>query len=86
LRNLLNDANNKAVAIINQSAAALISMGRTLKGLIEDFDRNPHELIINWKEIDMATDSKVKKLMTEIYKKMYYFVQLMQYFVKENSV
>jgi len=86
LKTLMADANSRAAAIINQAATSLIAMGRTLKALIEDYDRSPHELIINWKEIDQASDAKAKKRMTEVYKKMYYFVQLMQYYVKEDSV
>jgi hypothetical protein len=86
LRTLMTDANSKAASIINQAATALIAMGRTLKALIEDYDKSPHELIINWKEIDQASDAKAKRRMTEVYKKMYYFVQLMQYYVKEDSV
>jgi hypothetical protein len=86
LRNFLRDVNNKAVGIINQSASALISMGRTMKSLIEDFERSPHELVINWKEVDNASDGQIKDRMLDIYKKIYYFVQLMQYYVKEDSV
>ncbi len=86
LRNLLRDANNQAVSIINQSASALIAMGRTFKSLIEDFDRSPHEMIINWKEVDNASGGNVKPLMLDCYKKIYYFVQLMQYYVKEDAV
>jgi len=86
LRTLMNDTNTKAASIINQAATALIAMGRTIKALIEDYEKSPHELIINWKEIDSAADGKIKRRMTDIYKKMYYFVQLMQYFVKEDAV
>lgn len=86
LRNLLRDVNNKAVGIINASASALISMGRTMKALIEDYERSPHELVINWKEVDNASDGQIKARMLDIYKKIYYFVQLMQYFVKEDAV
>jgi hypothetical protein len=86
LRNLLRDANNSAISIVNQSASALISMGRTMKSLIEDYERSPHELIINWKEVDSAADGTIKVRMLDIYKKIYYFVQLMQYYVKEDAV
>jgi hypothetical protein len=84
VRSLLKDTNDHALALINQAANGLISMGRSIKNLIDDYDRSPHELVINWKVVDSAADGKIKARLAEAYKRIYYFVQLMQYFVKES--
>jgi hypothetical protein len=85
LRQLLKDKNDMAKGMINESAQALIVMGKNIKLLIEDYDKHPHEVINNWKEVNSAVDNKMKSLLVEIYRKIYYFVQLLQYYVKRTS-
>ena len=82
LRILLKGVNDDAQKMINNSAQALISIGKNLKNVLEDYQKTPHELIINWKEIEFATEQPIDERITAIYKKIYYFVQLMQFFSK----
>jgi hypothetical protein len=81
LRALLKDVNEKAQSLINRSAQHLIVVGRNLKNLLDDLSKTPHEMIINWKEIESASDAPIKERFVEIYKKIYFFVQLMQFFI-----
>ncbi len=85
LRNLLKDTNDKASSLVNKSALNLISVGRHLKGLIEDHAKPHHELILNWKEIENAAAHPLKDWMLEAYKKIYYLVQLLQYYVVKDG-
>jgi len=85
LRNLLKDTNDKASGLVNKSALNLISVGKHLKGLIEDLTKSHHEIILNWKEIEGAAAHPVKDWMLGTYKKIYYLVQLLQFFVSKNG-
>ena len=65
-----------------ESAQALVVTGKCFRNLIEDYAKTPPELVLNWKEIDSLVEQDFKAMMVEVYKKIYYFVQLMQYYLK----
>ncbi len=83
LKQLLSEINNRAAKMINESAQHLIAIGKHLKMLIEDYEKKNHALILNWREIDLAAENNVKERMLDIYKKIYYFVQLLQIYLKK---
>ncbi len=85
LRTLLKTVNEDAQRMINTSAQSLIAIGKNLKNVLEDYQRTPHELFINWKEIELASEQPIAARITEVYKRIYYFVQLMQYFAKADQ-
>lgn len=85
LRNMLKDVNERAGVFIGRSGVNLITIGRQLKALIEDYDKPHHEVVLNWKEIDGAASRPIKELLVEIYKKIYYMVQLLQYYTKGEN-
>jgi hypothetical protein len=84
LRQMLKELNDVAKALIHEAAQHLITIGKDLKLMLDDYQRNTHELIINWKEIEMSTDKDLKAFMVETYKKLYYIVKLLQVFIKEE--
>ena len=84
LRTQLKETNDTALKLITVAAQNLIIMGRSLKSILEDKDKKDHEMIINWKEIENATDLELKDEIARVYKKIYHFVQLMQFFVKKK--
>ncbi len=85
LRNLLKDTNDRASGMVNRCALNLISVGKHLKSLIEDLARPHHEIVLNWKEIDGAAAHPVKEWMLGTYKRIYYLVQLLQFFVSKEG-
>lgn len=82
LRELLNEINGKAFTMINEGAQNLIIIGKILKQLIEDMNKKDHELIINWKELDSLVEDDLKQRMSDLYRQIYYLVQLLQVYVK----
>lgn len=82
LKQQLKEVNEKALVLMRKSAQSLISVAKTLKMCIEDAGKTNHELIINWKELENATEYDLKERMTHVYKHIYFFVQLMQFYVK----
>ena len=51
LRQILKQINDQAHKYITNSAQNLIVVGKSLKNVYDDHGKQPHELILNWKEI-----------------------------------
>ncbi len=85
LRKMVHNLNERALGLINEAAQNLIIVGKNIKMLIDDHDKKPHEVLVNWKEIETTTDNRIKAMMTTVYKKIYFFIQLLQNFVKEQK-
>ncbi len=84
MRNVLKTVNSQAASILNESVQHLLTIGKNLKRCFDDYKSPKHELIVNWKEIEMMGEEPLANLMSELYKKIYYFLQLMQYYLKEE--
>jgi len=84
LRTQLKETNDEVLNMITVAAQNLIIMGKSLKSVLEDKDKKDHEMIINWKEIENATELELKDEIARVYKKIYHFVQLMQFFAKKK--
>jgi len=85
LRQTLKEVNDTAKSIINRSAQNLIALGKGLKTVLDDYQNEPHELIINWKEIESVAERPLDEHIIEVYKKLYYFVQLLQIYMKSSK-
>jgi len=85
LRKILKEVNDEALSIIQLTAQNLITIGKGLKQVLEDYEKRPHELITNWKEIEQHSDKDLHASLTDIYKHIYYFIQLLQYYVKKSG-
>ncbi|MBU0935679.1 MAG: DUF5312 domain-containing protein [Spirochaetes bacterium] len=85
VRQMLKDINDKAAGIISKSAINLIAIGRHLRSMIDDLSKPHHEMILNWREIESVSGKPLRDYITETYKKIYYMVQLLQFYVKEDK-
>jgi hypothetical protein len=79
---ILDSVNEAALELINLAAQSLIVVGKNLKVLFEDYQKNPHALVINWKELEGASEAPLGQRMADTYKKIYYFIQIMQFLSK----
>lgn len=84
MRNVLKAVNGQAYSILNESSQHLLTIGKNLKRCIDDYRAPKHELVVNWKEIEAMSEEPLVNQMSELYKKIYYFLQLMQYYLKEE--
>jgi hypothetical protein len=82
LRTMLKDVNDRATGMVSKAAMGLIGIGRTLKALIDDLSRPHHELILNWKDVESQSPRPIRDWIVDVYKKIYYMVQLLQFFAK----
>lgn len=85
IKQQLKDINASARAQIIEAATHFIVIGKHLKMAIDDYAKPKHELVLNWKQLEQGTDRVLKEWMAGTYKQLYAFVQLMQFFVKEQS-
>ena len=63
--------------MINRTVPALIVVGKHFKMLMDDCEKKPFELIMNWKELSLVSKVPIAQRITAAYKKINYFVQLM---------
>ncbi|MDR2808745.1 MAG: DUF5312 domain-containing protein [Spirochaetaceae bacterium] len=83
---LVKDINAEAENIVSGALWSLVIIGKHLKGIIDDYNKNPHELIINWRELEMVADISVLPRLVDSYKKFFTFVQMMQILNKPTDI
>ena len=77
INSIISKNNAEALEIINEAAQALIVIGKHLKNLIEDVQKKHQELLVNWKELNLASKEPIHQRMVTDYKKINFFIQLM---------
>jgi hypothetical protein len=68
---------DEAIKLINAAVKGLVAVGKFMKSLLGDSQKDPSELIINWKELGYFTKVPMSRRLTDAYKKINYFVQLL---------
>jgi len=81
INRVISDSNEQARSFLITSAQDLITIGKTLKLLIEDYSKQKPEIVQNWRELERFIDQPMKEFSVGIYKKIYLFVQLMQQYL-----
>lgn len=82
INRVITDANDLARGYIIQSTQNLITIGKTIKQLIEDYSLAKPVLVQNWKDLEKFIETPMKEFSVNIYKKIYLFVQLMQTYIQ----
>jgi hypothetical protein len=82
LRQMLKEINDRAKKILFDSAQGLIGLAKNIKQVLDDYSHQPPELIINWKEIDTYSDNTIKDKISDVYRKIFYFIKLLQFYGK----
>jgi uncharacterized protein with HEPN domain len=77
INSIVGKINSQAVEIINEAAQSLIVIGKHLKNLVEDIQKKHPELLINWREVNLASKEPMQQRMVNDFKRINYFVQLM---------
>jgi len=77
INSIINSINEEVINIINRAVPALIVVGKHFKMLLDDYDKKPFELIMNWKELALTSKVPLNQRIAAAYKKINYFVQLM---------
>lgn len=78
LNNLISNANSDAYRIVTDIMNNLVTMGKTIKELIEDVDKKSPILIKNWEELKHFSDIPPKDFSVALYKKIYLLTNLVK--------
>lgn len=84
MQSIMNDLNGKARMIIGTSCQQLITIGKNVKALLEDYEKQRPELVINWKELEHFADTPILEQGKTLYKQIYLFVSLMQLYMQKQ--
>ncbi|MDR1326243.1 MAG: DUF5312 family protein [Treponema sp.] len=82
LKILLNTVNDTARKLSVTAAKELIALGIQLKNLYNDYEKNPHEYIINWKEIESVSETPIIQRISAVHKRIYNFVRMLKLFIE----
>ena len=77
LTSIVGGINEDALDIIDRALQNLIVVGKHFKMLLDDCEKKPFELIMNWKELNSVTKVPMSQRILAVYKKVNLFVQLM---------
>ncbi|MDR2052751.1 MAG: DUF5312 family protein [Treponema sp.] len=70
--------NERAMELINNANQSLSVVGKHLRNLSEDLQKNPHDLVINWKELNLVSKSPLPQRMEDAVTRIGYITQLLQ--------
>jgi hypothetical protein len=77
INSIVANVNDSALEIINDAAQSLITIGKHMKNLIEDVQKKRPELLMNWRELNLVSKDPLAQRMTDDFKRINYFIQLM---------
>lgn len=84
--NLFKSLNGTAQEIINNAGQALIIIGKFLKTFLDDKQKKAYDFILNWREIEAASDTDICTRLEDAYNKIYSIVKLLKVFQDPLSV
>ncbi len=74
----INDANKTAYKYIVGCTRNLITMGKIIKTLVDDYSKQKPAVIANWKELDKYAETPIKDMCVDLYRKIYLLTTLIQ--------
>ncbi|MDR3337232.1 MAG: DUF5312 family protein [Treponema sp.] len=84
-KELLAKVNQEATGILIQAMESLIMINNSIDAVKTDYFQDPHELVLNWREIEVASHRPMKQWLTEISLKLTNIIKLCQLYIEEKS-
>jgi hypothetical protein len=72
--------NDEARGFITTATEQFVILENHMKHVVEDFTKNPHDLIFNWKELVTFSKNPMGPRLNDAYQKISYFVRLLHCF------
>ncbi|MCH5149783.1 MAG: hypothetical protein J1G30_03865 [Spirochaetales bacterium] len=82
VRRMVDEINNEALEIINETIVLCVEIGKAMKSLIEDYNLAVPVLIVNFKKIKWTFDDDFNTDMVMIYKKVVNMVNVLKRYTK----
>jgi hypothetical protein len=77
---IVSGINNEAQEYLVTAAEHFTVIETHIKNAVEDFEKNPHELIINWKELALFSKNPLGQRLSDAYQKISAVVRLLNCF------
>jgi hypothetical protein len=77
---IVSGLNDEAQECLITAAERFTILASYMKQVVEDFEKNPHDLIINWKELTLASKNPLGQRLSDANQKISAMVQLLNYF------
>jgi len=78
VNSIISGINEEAEDIIDEAVPALIVVAKHFKMLLDDCEKKPFELMMNWKELNSVTKVPMAQRIGAVHKKLTLFIQLME--------
>ncbi|MDR0585239.1 MAG: DUF5312 family protein [Treponema sp.] len=78
INSIVGNNNEQALEMISAAAQNFIVIGKHLKVLIEDGQKKRPELLVNWRGLNSVSKLPLIQRLSDDYRKINYFIQLMQ--------
>jgi hypothetical protein len=85
LKILLDSVNDAARKLSVTAVKELIALGTQLKNLYNDHEKTPHEFIVNWEEIESASETPIIQRISAVHKQIYNFVRMLKLFIEPSG-
>jgi hypothetical protein len=85
VKELLAKVNQEAAGILIQAMESLIMINNNIEAVKTDYFQDPHELILNWREIEVASHRPMNHWLTELSLKLSNIIKLCQLYVEDKS-
>jgi hypothetical protein len=83
IRQLINEVDNEAMEILMEAADSLDGIAKIVESAQSDYLQNPHMLILNWREIEIASHRNMSEWLKTISNKLGKFVTLARLLIEE---
>ena len=77
INSIIEGVNEKALAILTRAVELFSVIDKHLKNLVDDVQRKHPEMIVNWRELNLVSKNPLAQQITDDYKKVNCFIQLM---------
>jgi hypothetical protein len=82
-RQIINEIDNEAMKILLEAADSLAGIAKIAESVQNDYFQNPHILIMNWREIEIASRRNMSEWLRTISNKLGKFVTLVRLLIGE---
>lgn len=82
VNNMVGSINDDAQEIVESASRSMEILTRRLKELVEDSQKKPGDIIINWRQLNMVSRTPIAQRLVEDYEKVSTFYQLLQLYVE----
>jgi hypothetical protein len=80
-RRIIDKVNAQSKDLLLRASQQAVGLGKELKLVIDDTERNNSQLILNWRELASRANRDLRQMLVSTYKLLYFLVQLIRLYL-----